>query len=98
MLRGAPLSSPPLLASPSLPLICPPDRVRKDGGGGVLQEMAGGYFWNFHGVGCLGFPSPSFLLLLIFVFDPTAGRCMIVTDGCRFRYVNHLLRYSMQRH
>ena len=59
--------------------------------------------WDFHGVGCLEFPSPSFLLLLIFVFDPTAGRCivmalMIVTDGCRFGYVNRLLRYGMQGH
>ena len=95
-----PLSLPP--PSFSLPLTCPPGRVRKDGGGdppifdavvgggGILQETVGSC-----GVGCLGFPWRRllgisfpffFLLLFLFVFDPSAGCCivmtlMIVTDG-----------------
>ena len=63
---GGPSLSPPL-ASPSLPLTCPPGRVRKDGGGdppifdavvggGVFYKRWRAAVWDFHGVGCLGFP------------------------------------------
>ena len=61
--------------------------VNKEGGGithiGISMASV---VWDFHGVGYLEFPSPFFLLPLMFVFDPSAGCCivmtlMIVTDG-----------------